>query len=191
MRRTTMLVVCSLALAFCAGSAFAAVTAPPADTLKVDYFANANTASAPDGTVRITNPGTSGGNLCANIFVFDVDQEMSECCSCLQTTDGLDTLSINTDLTKNPLTGSVLNTGAIKIVSAKLVNGACPTPTATNATPALRAWVTHIQSASSITETAATDATFSINELYRLNAECNAIVLDGSGHGVCTCGTGE
>jgi len=191
MRRTTLLLVCSLALAFCAGSAFAAVATPPADTLKVDYFANANTASAPDGTVRLTNPGTAGGNICANIFVVDVDQELSECCSCELTPDGLVTLSVNTDLTKNPLTGTVLNTGAIKFVSAKLVNGTCPTPTASNPTPALRAWVTHIQSTSSITETAATDATFSVNELLRLDAECNAIALDGSGHGICTCGTGE
>jgi len=190
MRRTTMLVVCSLAVAFCAGAAFAQTI--PADTLKIDYFANANTAGAPDGTVRLTNPGTSPGNICANIFVFDPYQELSECCSCLQTPDGLGTLSIDHDLTSNPLTGVVLTTGAIKIVSAKLVNGTCPLPTASNPSPAIRAWVTHIQNSSfAETETAASDATLSAGELSRLNAECTAVSIVGSGRGVCSCGTGD
>src|SRR5580658_4269897 len=97
MKRSTMVVVCSLALAFCAVSAWG--QAPPADTLKVDYFANANTAGAPDGTLRITNPGTAGANLCAAIFVFDPSQELSECCRCFVSPDGLRTLSVNTNLT--------------------------------------------------------------------------------------------
>src|ERR1022692_4405882 len=102
MRRTIVLVVaCTLALTLCA----AAAPVEPADVLKVDYFANANTAGAPDGTLRITNPGTSGGNLCAAIYVFDSGEELSECCSCKTTPNGLKTLSVNTDLTSNPLTG--------------------------------------------------------------------------------------
>jgi len=191
MRRTTMLVVCSLALTFCAGSAFA-LTTPPADTLKIEYFANANTAGAPDATVRLTNPGTAPANVCADIFVFDPDQELTECCSCLLSPDGLRTLSVNTDITGNPLTGVSLQTGVIKIVSAKLSNGTCPLPTVINSTPALRAWATHIQDSTfAITETAAQDATFSSGELGRLVSECQAINLDGSGKGVCSCGTGD
>jgi hypothetical protein len=191
MRRTTMLVVCSLALIFCAGSAFA-LTTPPADTLKIEYFANANTAGAPDATVRLTNPGTAPANVCADIFVFDPDQELTECCSCLLSPDGLRTLSVNTDITGNPLTGVSLQTGVIKIVSAKLSNGTCPLPTVINSTPALRAWATHIQDSTfAITETAAQDATFSSGELSRLVSECQAINLDGSGKGVCSCGTGD
>src|SRR5580700_10462271 len=140
MRRITMLVVCTLALALCAGFAAASTTPPPADTLKVDYFANANTAGAPDGTVRVTNPGTSGTGLCAAIFVFDPNQELSECCSCYVSPDGLRTLSVNTDLTSNPLTGVVLSTGLIKIVSTIPVAGACPLPTTVKPEAALRAW---------------------------------------------------
>jgi hypothetical protein len=192
MRRTTMLVVCTLAVALCAGSAFAVVATPPADTLKVDYFANANTAGAPDGTVRVTNPGTAAGNVCASIFVFDPYQELSECCSCLQTPDGLGTLSINTDLTKNPLTGVTLSTGVIKIVSTVPVAGGCPLPTVVNSTPAIRAWVTHIQNGTfAITETASSDATLSVGEVTRLQRECTAIALDGSGRGICSCGSGD
>jgi hypothetical protein len=192
MHRTTMLVVCTLALALCAGSAWASTTTPPADTLKVDYFANANTAGAPDATVRLTNPGTGAGNVCASIFVFDPKQEMSECCSCLLTPDGLRTLSVNTDLTANPLTGKILNTGLIKIVSTVPIGGACPLPTRFTPTPAVRSWATHIQNSNfTITETASQDATLSSNEVTRLQAQCFAISLDGSGSGQCTCGTGD
>jgi len=191
MRRTTMLVVCTLALALCAGTAFASTT-PPADTLKVDYFSNANTAGAPDGTVRVTNPGTAAGNVCASFFVFDSYQELSECCSCLLTPDGLRTLSVNTDLTKNPLTGVTLNTGLIKIVSTVPIAGACPLPTVVNSTPAIRAWVTHIQNGTyAVTETASSDATLSVGEVVRLQRECTAVQIVGSGAGICTCGSGD
>src|ERR1700685_4022293 len=191
MRHFTMLVVCMLAVAICAGSAFA-VTTPPADTLKVDYFANANTAGAPDGTARIDNPGTAAGNVCASIYVFDPEQELSECCSCLLTPDGLRTLSVNTDLTSNPLTGVVLSTGLIKFVSTIPVAGACPLPTTGKPEAALRAWGTHIQNSTfAETETGSIDATLSTGEISALARECTAIKLAGSGHGVCTCGTGD
>jgi hypothetical protein len=194
MRRTTMLVVCTLALALFAGYASAATTTPPADTLKVDYFSNANNGGASDGTVRITNPGTSGGNLCAAIFVYDSSQELSECCSCLVTPNGLRTLSVDTDLTSNPLTGKTLNTGSIRIVPSKVpASGVCPVPTYVSPTASLRAWATHIQNGPgfAVTETASQDATFSAAEQTILQSECYAISLDGSGTGICSCGTGD
>jgi hypothetical protein len=191
MNRITMLVVCALALAICAGAAWAQ-EAPPADTLKVDYFANANTAGAPDATVRIDNPGTSGGNLCAAIYVFDVNEELSECCSCLETPDGLRTLSVNSNLTSNPLTGVILTGGVIKVVSTKANGTVCPSPTSLTPTAALRAWATHIQNSNfTITETASQDATFSSAEESALTRQCAAIHEDGSGSGICTCGTGD
>lgn len=190
--RHTLLVVCTLALALCTVSAWASTTTPPADTLKVDYFANANTAGAPDGTVRLTNPGTAAGNVCANVFVFDANQELSECCSCELTPDGLRTLSVNTDLTHNPLTGVTLTGGVIKIVSTTLTAGSCPLPTRISPTPALRAWATHIQNGSfAETETSSQDATLSSGEVSRLQAECTAVQIDGSGSGVCSCGSGD
>jgi hypothetical protein len=196
MRRITMLVVCTLAFAMCVGSALAQTTAPPpADTLKVDYFANANTAGAPDATLRISNPGTSpSGTLCANIFVFDVHQEMSECCSCWVSPDGLRTFSVNTDLTSNPLTGKTLNGGVVKVVSTYTVGGVCPSPTSfyNRITPSVRAWTTHIQNSNfTITEGAAQDASLSWAEVSRLEKECSSIATDGSGSGVCSCGTGD
>src|SRR5271165_772522 len=130
--RITLLVVCfALSVAYAA-----AQTAPAPDTLKVDYFSGANfvaestadvTTSAPDGTFRVINPGTSGGELCANIYVFDSYQELSECCSCPLSPDSLRTLSIDHDLTYNPLTGVVLSTGVIKVVSTAAKGTWCPT----------------------------------------------------------------
>jgi hypothetical protein len=184
MRQTTLLVICVLVATMLATTAWAQV---PADTMKVDYFSNANTASAPDGTFRITNPNTSGGNVYAAIYVFDPDQELSECCACLLTPDGLATLSVNTDLTSNPLTGVTLTTGVIKVVSSSNPTGAKLAPT-----PAVRSWTTHIQNSNfSETETASQDATLSSTEQTRLQRECGSILAVGSGHGVCTCGTGE
>ena len=199
--RRFIVVLCVIAV--CTLSAWAGsgplTTAPPVgitDVLKVDYFANANTAGAPDGTVRITHPGTAAGNICSYIFVFDSQQELTECCGCLNTPDGLATLSINNDLTSNPLTGVTLSTGAIKVLSVSPIANACPLPGQTTGSdviePAIRAWVTHIQNSNfAITETAASDATLSAGEVVRLRNQCYAIVLDGSGRGICSCGVGD
>jgi hypothetical protein len=192
MHRTILFVVCALAFGLCTSAWASTPATPPADTYKVDYFSNANTAGAPDATVRLTNPGTSGGNLCAAIYVFDSNQELSECCSCFLSPDGLRTLSVNADLTSNPLTGVTLNTGVIKIVSTATVAGSCPLPTSLTPTAAIRGFVTHIENNGfAVTETAASDATLSAPEVGRLDGECKAIQVDGSGKGICSCGTGD
>ncbi len=191
MKKIMIAVVCTLALTLCAAGAFAQA----ADTLKVDYFANANTAGAPDANVRLSNPGTNTGNygnVCASIFVFDPMQEMSECCSCLLTPDGLRTLSVDMDLTSNPLTGVTLTTGTIKIVSTVPNGRTCPLPTAVYPVAALRSWATHIQNSNfAITETPSQDATLGEVEVTRLGKQCNSIKLVGSGKGICSCGTGD
>jgi hypothetical protein len=190
MHKAAIVALSTLALALCASTA-SSQTIPP-DTMKVDYFSNANTNKAPDGTLRIINPGTAPGNVCASIYVFDPDQELSECCSCFVSPDGLATLSVNTDLTKNPLTPVTLTTGLIKIVSTIPVSGVCPTyPVTVSPEAAIRAWTTHIQtSAFSETETSSQDATLTLTEMKRMERACSAIQIDGSGHGLCTCGSG-
>ncbi|HKH98047.1 MAG TPA: hypothetical protein VJ999_02980 [Candidatus Sulfotelmatobacter sp.] len=161
------------------------------DLLKVNYFSNANTAGAPDGTVRISNPGSGAGNLCAQIYVFDPYQEMSECCACEVTPDGLRTLSVNSDLTANPLTGVTLQTGSVSIVSGIVpANGVC-NPLNNLVYPTIRAWGTHIQNSTfAITETEYSDRALG-NYNFNLLLECYAIALDGSGHGTCSCGSGD
>jgi hypothetical protein len=198
------------------------VSASAQSFFTVNYFANNGVSGAPDATVRITNPGTavggvlpeapvltiggsssttapagSNGNLCAMIYVFDNDQQMDECCGCLTTPDGLRTLSVTKDLTSNPLVGTVVNHGDIKLVASVLTGSPCD-PTILeiyNGVDELRAWATHTQNkvgtAYPITETAFSDVQYSIGELFSLTNDCYFVERLGSGHGICSCGTGD
>lgn len=161
------------------------------DVYKVNYFSN-NVAAAPDATVRIDNPGLTYGWLCSMIYVFDADQQMSECCGCMQSHNNLNTYSVKLQLTNNPLTGVISSNGVIKIVSAPFPGGFCDATSAYKATPNLRAWVTHIQNpvggSYPITETESSDSTLGATELSNLQAQCSFINILGSGHGLCSCG---
>lgn len=186
-------------------------TTPPwCDVLKVNYFSGANTTN-PGATVYISNPGTSwgaaapggtpGGNLCAMIYVVDPSQEVLECCGCSLTPDSLRTLDVNLDLTSNSLTGGPLvGNGSIKIISTNGYPTCNPglVGKGVNPTPTVRAWGTHIQNTPnwgpppfSVTEADFQDATLSIGEETHLAGICRSIMSNGSGHGVCTCGTGD
>jgi hypothetical protein len=164
------------------------------DVFKVNYFSN-NAAPAPDATVRIDNPGLTYGNLCAMVYVFDADQQLTECCGCVETHNGLRTLSVRSNLTSNPLTGVVSRNGVIKIVSAAVNNSPCDPTSNVKPTANLRAWVTHIQNAVGtawpITETESSDSTLGATELANLQAQCDFVNILGSGHGICSCGTGD
>jgi len=186
--------------------AAAGVASAQTDVYKVNYFSNnapvlptagvkANVrVDPPDATVRIDNPGLTYGNLCAMIYVFDQDQQLSECCGCVQTHNNLSTLSVRFDLTSNPLTGVISNNGVIKVVSALPSAGACDPTSTYTATPNLRVWVTHIQNpvggAYPITETESSNSTLGATELANLQTQCAFIGILGSGNGVCTCGGG-
>ncbi|QNI34021.1 hypothetical protein H7849_09015 [Alloacidobacterium dinghuense] len=177
------------------------------DVYKVNYFDfNAPVLAGfpvPDATVRIDNPGLTYGNLCAMIYVFAADQQLAECCGCVETHNGLRRLSVRTDLTKNPLTGPGTSpfSGVIKVISAAVNNSPCD-PTA-NVTPKanLRVWATHIQPGTAfgsfggiiwpVTETESSDSTLGATELANLQAQCSFINILGSGAGICTCGTGD
>ena len=141
--------------------------------------------------MRITNVGTNtgagnpSGDMGVVIFVFDSDQELTECCGCVITPDGLLTLSINDDLTANPLTGNYLTSGVIKIVGAALTS----TTSSITPLPGIRAWATHLQaSGTATTEAAFSDATLSAGELKDLEQACSFILHEGSGAGRCDCG---
>lgn len=201
--------LCVFAVSASAQSPSVAITAQ--DFFKVNYFANNGVSGAPDATVRIDNPGSpfivsvGGGegesgavDLCAMIYVFDNDQQLTECCGCLLTPDGLRTLSVTHDLTSNPLTSVISNNGVIKIVSA-LPNPAgdelCDPDGGNEPVPTIRAWASHIQNkvgaAYPVTETAFTDATLSEPEFGSLNEGCLFVERLGSGKGICSCGTGD
>jgi hypothetical protein len=187
--RKTLAVVLAIAgtIPFAAGIASAQT-----DVYRVNYFSN-NLSSAPDATLRIDNPGVTYGNLCAMVYVFDSDQQLAECCGCVETPDGLRTFSVKNDLTSNPLTGQVPINGVIKIVAAKPKGSVCDP--AANVTPApnLRAWVTHIDNPVGntfpITETESSNSVLGASELAALQAQCAFVKTLGSGNGICACGS--
>ena len=202
--------------------ALSVVSASAQSFFTANYFANNGVSGAPDATVRITNPGTAvgsgvpigpvlaiggsssatapagyNGNLCAMIYVFDNDQQMDECCGCLTTPDGLRTLSVTKDLTSNPLVGTVVNHGDVKLVASLPTGSPCdPTSLVIEVgVDELRAWATHTQNkvgaAYPITETAFSDAQYNLGELNSLVSDCYFVERLGSGHGICSCGTGD
>ena len=137
------------------------------------YFSNANTIGAPDATVRVINDGDTGANLYAAIYVFDDSEELTECCACTVTADGLTSEDVKTQLTASPLTGHIPTRGVIKVISS-----ASPDPTAPKPTAGLRAWATHIQGAKPgtgpfiQTETAFADSNLGAAEQAALGMLC-------------------
>src|SRR3979411_2325890 len=125
----------------------------------LSYFSNAHTQYAPDGALRLVNDGTvsdasPAGDLCASVYVFDSAEQMNECCSCRITPNGILSLSVNTNLTHDPLTGKTLTRGIVKVVSSK-VSGAFCDPNVVAPQIGVRGWITHVQQANrsfSITE---------------------------------------
>jgi hypothetical protein len=192
-----LFVVVVVALALVAGSQVA--SAQTTDVYTVDYYSNANTTGAEDATVRVINPGTTSkstseaADLCALIYVFDANQEMSECCGCKITANQLLTISVNNNLTSNPLLGSLLHTGVIKIVSSVLASPCDPTKI--TPTPTLRAWATHIQNkigtAFPETEGESQAAVLGVGEQADLAEDCTVLEELGSGAGVCKCPPGH
>jgi hypothetical protein len=201
MNHKTIAAMAAVALAL--GQWTPPASAQQTDVFSIDYFSHAWSGEQ-DASVRITNPGTQGaptladptaGDLCAMIYVFRPDQQLAECCGCPVTPNGLVTLSVDYDLTSNPLTDDEFPTGVVKIVSSTgtaettrsgheviRCNAAAPTPT-----PSLLAWGTHVQSSGAVTETVFTPTALSADELASIAGRCGDILTNGSGHGVCRC----
>jgi len=167
----------------------------------VDYFSN-NTGvpGDPDQTIRLTNIGITGtplspneGTICANIYVFDNNQEMVECCSCPITANGLLELSVARDLTANPLTSVVPVAGVVKIfpnfqTPCSPTSFALITPVGDRA---FSAFATHLQTtptASFVTETIIPPSSLQLQtEAGFLVQACSFVQYLGSGKGTCTC----
>jgi hypothetical protein len=190
MKRAACTILSLLAIALVLGVVSGTALAQDNSTYAVTYYSNANTAGAPDATVRVINDGDTGGTLCAAFYVFDDSQEMQECCSCPVTADGLIAESVNRYLLSNSLTSFVNVKGVIKVVSTNAPSGSCD-PTKGSPTAGIRGWATHIQRATSgyaITETELHDANLAASELAGLQQFCSFEIILGSGRGTCTCG---
>jgi hypothetical protein len=221
MLRIKLMVFVGLAAALAlpgVAQAQAQVTFPVSDVFWLDYFDNAG--GTPDASVRITNPGTTftttttppSGDLCAMIYVYRPDQELSECCGCKITPNGLLKLSVNNNLTSNPANGKTLTSGVIKIISALPSTNSTAPPTGSSAgcdpsgglsstgallplvtTPAIRAWATHLEDNGALSESPFQAASLSASELALNQLSClfiaGASIIPGigSGTGLCSC----
>jgi hypothetical protein len=178
----------------------------------VTYYSNANTAGAPDGTLRIINDGDNAtipsgegvenGTLWAAIYVFDDSQELRSCCACQITADGLLSESVNKELTVNEFTGrGEMTRGVIKVISSRSSDPTAPIPD-----PGLRGWATHIEATTTTfpsgpgapvnakeagpwftTETALSDSNLTALEEGNLGTLCSYGLSIGSGYGYCPC----
>jgi hypothetical protein len=176
-------VVCSLFVGLVMLAGMAQAQTP----YRVDYYANTGVGS---GTLRLDNDGAAAdGNLCADIFVFNANEEISECCSCLETPDDLLTLNVNSNLLSNPANGVPTTNGVIKVVAAATTGGLCPVPTHITLVSGaeIQGWGTHIQANGSTTETNSQVSVLSGAEEAHLAKLCGAIVAVDSGTGICNC----
>jgi len=187
-------------------------------TFQIGYAANLNIG---DSVVNLSNDGAQGGvfgagvlvgvpattffpvktlgNLCANIYVFDPQEEEIGCCSCLVTPNGLDSLSTQQDLVSNKLTPGIVDSVVIKLLaSAPSGTGTCnaASPTVSTLEPGLRGWATGLHQSTSTgayqtVENAFQNAGLSASELQKLTSYCGFIQATGSGYGICnSCQTG-
>lgn len=194
---------------------------------QTNYYSN-NNAAGVDGTFRIVNDGANGGtrgsffspsagSLCAQIYVHSADQQLNECCGCLVTPNGLQTIDEKTQLTANTLTGRLAKDGVIEVIATRInstasatsaagtfgVAGAAATDNSPYCDPTipgtfaigLETWGTHIQNkvgtAYPVTETKSYQSTLSAGELVNEEGLCSFDVVNGSGSGVCDCGAFE
>ena len=133
MRFRSSIVVATLAV--CA-NAFGQTASTQDGPFQLGFAANLNVG---DSYVNLTNDGWNGGfwapagsvpnvtigNICVNTYVFDPQEEEIGCCACLVTPNGLQSLSVKSDLISNTLTPSVPNSIVIKLVAS------APAPDAT------------------------------------------------------------
>ncbi|MGD1098311.1 MAG: hypothetical protein ABSB35_40805 [Bryobacteraceae bacterium] len=203
------------ALAALAASALAFGQASPAiqdGFYQVGYAVNLTVG---DSVVNLSNDGFNGGpgngtvgNICANTYVFDPQEEEVSCCSCLVTPNGLNSLSATKDLISDTLTPAIPTSIVIKLVSS--VPGQDSTHNLTVCNPAtvnanilaegLVAWGSTLEPDLTPGTYEVVQAPFlqgSLNtasnnpELTALTTVCGFIQANGSGFGVCnSCRTG-
>jgi hypothetical protein len=170
----------------CASVAFSQPIPGPPDVFQVHYASNLNIG---DSVINFTNAGTSGGNICANVYTFSPDEQLISCCSCNVTPNALVSLSANSDLVSNTLTPAHPTSIVVKLIATfSSCNAAAPEVVLA---PGLRAWGTALHAVPTspvtyqVTETAFSQAILSIAEFTRITSFCGFIQANGSGFGIC------
>ena len=181
----------------------------PTDSFHVRYAANLTSG---DSVINITNTGANGaalngpgfggaaGNICVNVYAFSPDEQLVSCCSCLLTPNGLVSLSVNSDLISNTLTGVRPNSVVVKLVNTAAGAGFTGTSCTNSAALAggtsfplaggMLAYGTTIHGAPvagtfGVAETPFLKATLSPAELASITNRCTNIVGNGSTFGIC------
>jgi hypothetical protein len=155
-----------------------------------------NTGSRGGVTTQSGTSASIGGSICANVYVFDPQEEIVSCCSCPVTPNGLVALSVRNDLISNSLTPATPTSVVIKLVSTVPVGGTCTNSAGAIGSATLAngmvAWGTTLHAntstpvaTGSVTETAFTPAALDSSEVARLQFTCGFILAQGSGFGVC------
>jgi hypothetical protein len=163
----------------------------------VNYFVNgAPPSSGGLGGVnfyKLFNPNVPDGDpICALIYVFDPNQDMVECCSCIISASGGTGATISA-LTNNPGGGQPpLDSGTIKVVAAVPTSrcgiGQEASPTSQVVPGGIVGWITHQTVASNPekTEVRFTDTRESPGDLQELSSLCGGAESVG-GPGNCLC----
>ncbi len=174
-------------------------------TYFVDYYANNSGPPdallvPPDQIVRIINVGVGGtpltsptGDICANIYVFDNNQELIACCSQQITPNELDSAWVGSQLTNNPVTSVVPKAGVIKIATTPKTGRCDATNPLDTASASLAVvFATHLQrtgGATFVTETQKSASPLSASEGSFLPTACSFAIYLGSGKGTCKSST--
>jgi hypothetical protein len=161
-----------------------------ANYFQARYAANLNVG---DSVVDITNSGTSGGNICVNVYTFDPAEELISCCSCSVTPNGLQSLSVRNSLISNTLTAAIPTSVVIKLLATTGGGAACnaSSPTLPGVASGMLAWGTTLHSTPTspatfgVTETPFTTSTLSPTELTHITSFCGFIQANASGFGIC------
>ena len=165
---------------------FASVAFAQDDAFQVRYASNLNIG---DSVINITNAGTSGGNICANVYTFSPDEQLISCCACTVTPNALVSLSANSDLVSNTLTPAHPTSIVVKLLAT--TGAACNAAAPGALAGGMRAWGTTLHAAPTtpvsyqVTETAFSQAGLSAGELARISSFCGFIQANGSGFGIC------
>jgi len=168
------------------------------------YGGPGHSGGAGDSLLRIVNVGNFEGNpsgsVCAIIFVFDDDQQLQECCLCPLSANKVLTLSTISDLTSNPLFHNArMSLGTIKVEALAGSTSACSGEV--TALGGLKAWISHAETIATnlppsfgFTTSTSVDEVPSvpidIDEATRVGTFCEFARTQGSGAGICDCGTG-
>jgi len=204
----TVLIVALGAFAQGPSSVFNTIPHTADGPYQVKYAAN---LPAGESYIDITNTGANGagaqtGNICANVYAIDPNEDVVACCSCLITPDATVHLGAKADLVSNTANGRATTSITIKLLASLGTGSVSPTSCSNSAAEVgntlgqpnlpiapfgMLAWGTTIHSApGSAVSYAETESPFlaavlSATEAESLADRCAFIIGNLGGAGIC------